>query len=664
MANTRQPKRPQMDYYEFKRQREERLRARMQAEGREETVPEAPEEEFSQTGEEERRAGIGAKALGALSGFGSKLKGVASRKREEEEDLFDEYDAEPQAPLNQPAEELPSNEEAAEEAETQAEPVETEASAPSEEPSAEETAEVELPADLPEEGATYEDEQPVAPVEGEAEAAEWDGEYETDEPEPETDGNEDNPFSAFMRTAKALGGKTVDLFGKLRDRAGKRGAEPEEEFFDGAETPEEGDFEEDPLEPDSAADGDVFAVAEEAEPSETPATAETGAMDLDLPEEGASQPDTADSQAAQPDLFFDDEPDEDTEREKKGGLMDRVKSLFSRKPRQAEPEDEPAGFDSPDAEGDEGDAERKTVPELNDAGRKKNLSERMQRFLPVDDEDDELNFAAADAPADKEDTQMNEQESKQVASLSELLAKELDDAPVLSRQERKALAAKNQAAGGGTPSGALNNVDEPTMEFTPVRARDTSANMKPVSDDDYDDEDEEEEAPKPARKGLFGRSRKVAQEEYDEDDEDDEDVRPVKRPAVKSRNSRYEDEDDDEEDDEEIRPRGKSASRRSDYDDEDDDYDDDDYEDDDYEDERPSVAKRILRFLRGLLILVIIGALLVLGLRELENRDILSLDSLRGLGGIGPVVETVFPDPDASNDAGQPDLPQDGTANG
>ncbi|MBQ3222498.1 MAG: hypothetical protein IJB41_02670, partial [Clostridia bacterium] len=84
-----------------------------------------------------------------------------------------------------------------------------------------------------------------------------------------------------------------------------------------------------------------------------------------------------------------------------------------------------------------------------------------------------------------------------------------------------------------------------------------------------------------------------------------------------------------------------------------DDYDDDDYDDDDYDDEeedepRSGFGWGLLRFLRGLLVLLIIGALLVLGLRELEKREIISLDAVRSIE-LGGVTDTLFPEPAADS---------------
>ncbi|MDO4741103.1 MAG: hypothetical protein Q4A66_10580, partial [Eubacteriales bacterium] len=83
-------------------------------------------------------------------------------------------------------------------------------------------------------------------------------------------------------------------------------------------------------------------------------------------------------------------------------------------------------------------------------------------------------------------------------------------------------------------------------------------------------------------------------------------------------------------------------------DDDDDDYDD--YDDDDDEDDRRSgFGWGLLRFLRTLLVLLIVGALLVLGLRELEKRNVLSLDAVRSFE-LGGVTEALFPAPADAND--------------
>ncbi|MBO4368406.1 MAG: hypothetical protein J5859_06805, partial [Clostridia bacterium] len=54
----------------------------------------------------------------------------------------------------------------------------------------------------------------------------------------------------------------------------------------------------------------------------------------------------------------------------------------------------------------------------------------------------------------------------------------------------------------------------------------------------------------------------------------------------------------------------------------------------------------LLRFLRALLIILIVLVIVWLGLRELEKRDIINLDGLRSLR-LGGVTEMLFPDPDS-----------------
>ena len=112
--------RPQMDYYEYKRQREERLRKRAEAEGRvwePPTVPQAEniepaQEAAAEVYETEEAAQQGPafesavkNAFGKIGGWGAKLKNVVVRNApEENEDYEDEYGEEYEEPY-EPTEE-------------------------------------------------------------------------------------------------------------------------------------------------------------------------------------------------------------------------------------------------------------------------------------------------------------------------------------------------------------------------------------------------------------------------------------------------------------------------------------------------------------------------------------------------------------------------------
>lgn len=252
--------------------------------------------------------------------------------------------------------------------------------------------------------------------------------------------------------------------------------------------------------------------------------------------------------------------------------------------------------------------------------------------------------------ADEPDGEGQEMDEQQKAVLTQRLSEELNGAPALSRKERKALAAGKvvrpqapvvQAAPAApvantvfaaspdepatmpftAPPSARSSyqVDEPTQQFRPLRAR--PARIAP---------------PEPVRPVEFD-------DEYDEDEDDDLPVRkaakPPKPPKEKKRKL-YQDEDlEDEEYEEEGR-----------YDEEYDDYDDyDDYDEDDerFDDEyHVSGGRRFLGFLKGLLLLILFLAICVLALRQLEASRLISLGGLRDAAGQVVPINLILPSPE------------------
>ncbi len=254
--------------------------------------------------------------------------------------------------------------------------------------------------------------------------------------------------------------------------------------------------------------------------------------------------------------------------------------------------------------------------------------------------------------ADEPDGEGQEMDEQQKAVLTQRLSEELDGAPALSRKERKALAAGRAAVRPQAPvvqappaAPAANTVfaaapdepatmpftapssartayqvDEPTQQFRPLRARPARIALppEPVRPVEYDDE-------------------------YDEDEDDDLPVRkaakPPKPPKEKKRKL-YQDEDlEDEEYEEEGR-----------YDEEYDDYDDyDDYDEDDerFDDEyHVSGGRRFLGFLKGLLLLILFLAICVLALRQLEASRLISLGGLRDAAGQVVPINLILPSPE------------------
>ena len=397
MANTRRSpsgaQKPQLDYYEYKRQREERLRRRAEAEGRvwqppvdprseeieqaaEEFAPEteaeaAAQEEIVQE-EEQAQENAVMGALGKIGSWGAKLKNAVTRPRNEEyeeeyadEEYSDEY-AEEYAEAEEAGEEQ-FEEELTEEAADQPaeEKVFAEEEAPAhdviaeEESTAwEEAADIE-PAELPaqdetgaqEPGEEYAEEEYADEESSEEYADEEYAEEYADEAyaEDETDGNEDNPFAAFLRVAKKAGGQAAGFFGGLKSRFGKQQAE--EEYDEAAEYSEEeaqdeewiaGEEAQEPFETDENA---VFAV-ENAEPEEAVSFEEEDAAEAEEAGEIAAeepadameeteedaQADIAEDAGEAQDLFLggEDEWDgEEEEPEEKQSFGAKLKGFFA-----------------------------------------------------------------------------------------------------------------------------------------------------------------------------------------------------------------------------------------------------------------------------------------------------------------------------------------------
>lgn len=273
--------------------------------------------------------------------------------------------------------------------------------------------------------------------------------------------------------------------------------------------------------------------------------------------------------------------------------------------------------------------------------------------------------------AQQEDLDMDDKQQPVSPELTRMLSEASEAPRALSRRERRALAgasqpephedpapepARSRQAAQPVPSESETVsepdpipqqqpsvlVDEPTQEFKPLRVRvlRPSQPEEPVAKADEEDEEEVDlprraarsakKAEKKAKKEARRSKRRVyLDEDLDEDDYDE-----------------YDDYDDDYDDDE--------------YDDYDDEYDryDDDY-DDDYDDEyayeeearydreyHVSIGRRILGFFKTLLVILLLLAVCVLVLRQLESSDKLSLDGLRSTVGQVIPLEGLFPDPE------------------
>lgn len=208
-------------------------------------------------------------------------------------------------------------------------------------------------------------------------------------------------------------------------------------------------------------------------------------------------------------------------------------------------------------------------------------------------------------------------------SMTELLAADLDDQPVMSRRARRQHAAEEEADHADVTQPVEENefpVDEPTVEFKLIRNRAPEA-----------------EPSKPApRKKRPPRVVEIEDEEDEEEEEIQEKRKPARRPAPAKQPVK-------------PQPKKRRVYSDEDYDDEYDDYDDDDYDDDDYDDydddDRGGFGKSFLGFLKVLIVIVLILALSVLALQQLEANGRVNLNWLRNTVGAVLPVEKVFPAP-------------------
>ena len=309
--------------------------------------------------------------------------------------------------------------------------------------------------------------------------------------------------------------------------------------------------------------------------------------------------------------------------------MSRVHGLFARRANRAdtdedeEEETEEAEDEDEDEEEEEedeavqpGDEASEKAPqtsseEADDLYDEDASDEDWSQFIEDDDDDASAPAAHNASGAQDMEGEQSTMDNKQ-KSMTELMAEGMSETPSLSRRERRML---NEAAGAKTPAKeaapALSDdsadVEEPTVEYKPVRTR--PPKKAPVVLDDDDDDD-------------------------DEDDEEEEEVKkPAKAPKKKAKCPVYDDDDDDEDEDE----------------------DDEDIDDEDDDEDDISVSKRIFGFIRALLAILLVLILLVITLRVGEAGGYLKLDWLRnGLGSRVSFVNTLFPEP---ADSAAPTIP-------
>ncbi|MGJ4850059.1 hypothetical protein ACH6CV_07395 [Bacillota bacterium Meth-B3] len=156
---------------------------------------------------------------------------------------------------------------------------------------------------------------------------------------------------------------------------------------------------------------------------------------------------------------------------------------------------------------------------------------------------------------------------------------------------------------------------------------------QPVEPEEDDEGDEADDAPPPRRRGLFGRGAQPIEPEEDDEDDEDLPVRRYARGAARGGVRVYQDEDDYDDDYE------------GDYE-RDGDYDDEEYDEYDEYDAPMSFGKRVLRFFKGLLIVALLLLVAVIALRQLEANGTLSLNWMRRSVGVLVPLDGVFPAPE------------------
>ncbi len=483
------------------------------------------------------------------------------------------------------------------------------------------------------------------------------GDYEEDEDDYEEDEDGEESASSFGTLLKGMGAKFGALSDRLkalthRNNNNEETADEEEDYDDGidgnAASEESDELTEAPAE---SVDEALTDIADET-PVDSADEALADIVDAPAvgnePVEPSDDEDmvdvaaTSDESAVQP-RFIDDEiesdengdaDDEDDEDDDEPSvlnrLMSRVHGLFARRADNADTDEEYEEDSEADDENavdnesvqtePEDSSSEETPPADNESGDDLDLydentsDEDWDQFIEEDDDDD-LSTPAAHNASDAQDME-GEQSTmdNNQKSMTELMAEGMRETPSLSRRERRML---NEAAGVKTPSKeaapALNDdsaeVEEPTVEYKPVRTRPPKKAPVVLNDDEDDDDDE---------------------------DDEEEVKKPVKAVKKKAKRPVYDDDDDEEEEDE--------------------DEDDEDIDDDD-DDDDISVSKRIFGFIRALLAIVLVLALLVIALRVGEAGGYFKLDWLRdNLGSRVSFVNTLFPEPADSSTLTMPDV--------
>ena len=662
MANNR---RPQMDYYEYKRRYEA---ARLARGGQAPQPPQAPEPE-----PEEKTKG-----RGLLGGLKQAVSGFGGRNSEVEEETLVQDQA--------PAAAIPSRQRPSQEA-----------------PSQEAAPQEELPqaVDLP-------------PQHTHAVQDEVEDELPLEDEELNEDARQiDTPFADAAAVLKRLGGTVAGLGAKLkqarsrREKDARHGTES-----DGAESaalsvdvglvvnPEPEAASQDaqqPLpekEPMTAASAPSHTQADQA-PADIPDDRADQAP-ADIPDDRADQapadipvPKEAHLEASAPDSQQLDEEDEEDEalekRPKRFSFWPKGLKHAGRKekPAQDEPEEAPSEAQSQEPQEEE--------PAEKAPHRHKFLSllgspSRTSANQDGDDEDDEdiapsgggirlfsRSSGRAKAPTKAVKGRALPPEEPEEEADENMEPQELTPAAEPKKDVFALAAEEEQLALKGTLTQELAqdlDQEEDTLSRRARRAAQVSRKERrvkavhaPVQEPEDEDEDEDQEPPVDEPTQAFRPLRHA----YQEDGQRTRRFQPVRKshgtePALDEDDEDYDDYDDYDEDDD-LPVRGYARRRRGglrvyqddDLEDEDagyDDYDDyeespyeDDYDDDGYEEDRLSFGKRVLRFLRVVLVLALVLLVAVLALRQLEANGVISLNLLRNSIGVLVPLDKVFPTP-------------------
>ena len=698
MANNR---RPQMDYYEYKRRYEA---ARLARGGQAPQPPQAPEPE-----PEEK-----AKGRGLLGGLKQAVSGFGGRSGEVEEETLVQDQA--------PAAAIPSRQRPSQEA-----------------PSQEAAPQEELPqaVDLP-------------PQHTHAVQDEMEDELPLEDEELNEDARQiDTPFADAAAVLKRLGGTVAGLGAKLKQARSRRekdarhgtesdGAEsaalsvdvglavnpepeaasqdaqqplPEKEPMTAASAPSHTQADQAPADiPDDRADqapADIPDDRADQAPADIPNDrADQAPADIpddradqapaDIPDDRADQapadipvPKEVHLEASAPDSQQLDEEDEEDEalekRPKRFSFWPKGLKHAGRKekPAQDEPEEAPSEAQSQEPQEEE--------PAEKAPHRHKFLSllgspSRTSANQDGDDEDDEdiapsgggirlfsRSSGRAKSPTKAVKGRALPPEEPVEEADEDMEPQELTPAAEPKKDVFALAAEEEQLALKGTLTQELAqdlDQEEDTLSRRARRAAQVSRKERrvkavhaPVQEPEDEGEDEDQEPPVDEPTQAFRPLRHA----YQEDDQRTRRFQPVRKshgtePALDEDDEDYDDYDDYDEDDD-LPVRGYARRRRGglrvyqddDLEDEDagyDDYDDyeespyeDDYDDDGYEEDRLSFGKRVLRFLRVVLVLALVLLVAVLALRQLEANGVISLNLLRNSIGVLVPLDKVFPTP-------------------